>query len=153
MGPPRTTVELLRETAANHPAADAFVTATGGRLSYGEWDRAADGVAAGLSEHGVTAGDVVCLLMPSSSEYMVCYQAAMRLGAIQRMLAGRGFDEVAARRTAAQMIDLQVRRQAMVLSFERLFMVCGIAFLCVLPLVFLLRMPEDAVKPDVHMEM
>src|SRR5205807_259341 len=75
---------------------------------------------------------------------------AMRLGAIQRMLAGRGFDEAAARRTATQMIDLQVRRQAMVLSFERLFMVCGIAFLCVLPLVFLLRMPEDAAKVDMH---
>src|SRR5207248_2979754 len=62
----------------------------------GEWDRAADGVAAGLSEHGVTAGDVVCLLMPSSSEYMVCYQAAMRLGAITSGINQRlGPDEVA----------------------------------------------------------
>src|SRR2546429_9715265 len=96
MGPARTTVELLRETAANHAAADAFVTATGARLSYGEWDCAADGIAAGLSEHGVTAGDVVCLLMPSSSEYMVCYQAAMRLGAITSGINQRlGPDEVA----------------------------------------------------------
>ena len=96
MRPPRTTVELLRETAANHPEADAFVTATGGRLSYGEWDRAADGVAAGLSEHGVTAAEVVCLLMPSSPEYMVCYQAAMRLGGITSGINQRlGPDEVA----------------------------------------------------------
>src|SRR5438094_9680854 len=95
MGPPRTTVELLRTTAANHPEADAFVTATGGRLSYGEWDRAADGLAAGLVEHGVTAGDVVCLLLPSSPEYMVCYQAVMRLGAITSGINQRlGPDEV-----------------------------------------------------------
>jgi acyl-CoA synthetase (AMP-forming)/AMP-acid ligase II len=93
---PRTTVELLRETAAQHSAADAFVTATGGRLSYGEWDRAADGIAAGLADRGVTAGDVVCLLMPSSAEYMVCYQAAMRLGAITSGINQRlGPDEVA----------------------------------------------------------
>jgi DHA2 family multidrug resistance protein len=54
---------------------------------------------------------------------------------------------------AAQIIDMQMRRQAMVLSFERLFMICGIAFLCVLPLVLLLRMPENAQKVEVHVEM
>jgi hypothetical protein len=41
----------------------------------------------------------------------------------------------------------------MVLSFERLFMICGIAFLCVLPLVFFLRMPKGAEKVEVHVEM
>jgi DHA2 family multidrug resistance protein len=48
---------------------------------------------------------------------------------------------------------MQVRRQAMMLSFERLFMITGIAFLCVLPLVFFLKMPKRAEKIDVHMEM
>ena len=76
------TVELLRRVAESHPTADAFVDARGRRLSYGDWDRAADGIAAGLADHGVVSGDVVCLLMPSSPEYMVCYQALMRLGAI-----------------------------------------------------------------------
>src|SRR5437764_4315154 len=95
MGPPRTDVALLRKTAANHPEAAAFVSATASRLSYGEWDRAANGVAAGMSEHGVTAGDVVCLLLPSSLEYMVCYQAAMRLGAITSGINPRlGHEEV-----------------------------------------------------------
>jgi len=79
---PRTAVDLLRQVAAQHPEADAFVTAAGARLSFVEWDRAADGIAAGLADRGVTVGDVVCLLMPSSPEYMVCYQAIMRLGAI-----------------------------------------------------------------------
>ena len=83
-GPERAahTVELLRQVAARYPTVDAFVDAEGHRLSFGAWDRAADGVAAGLADHGVVAGDVVCLLVPSSLEYMVCYQAAMRLGAI-----------------------------------------------------------------------
>ena len=96
MGPPRTTVELLHDVAARHPTADAFVTATGERLSFGEWDAAADGVAAGLVDRGVTAGDVVCLLMPSSPEYMVCYHAVMRLGAITSGINQRlGHEEVA----------------------------------------------------------
>src|SRR5439155_12273014 len=66
-----------------------------------------------------------------------------RVGAMQRALGGR----------ALPLLDLQIRRQAMVLSFERLFFICGIAFLCVLPLVFFLRMPKDAEKLEVHVEM
>ena len=52
----------------------------------------------------------------------------------------------AARATALRMLDLQLRQQAMVLSFERLFYICGIAFLCVLPLVFLLRCADTAAE-------
>ncbi|MBV9043321.1 MAG: acyl--CoA ligase, partial [Acidimicrobiia bacterium] len=96
MTEPRTTVELLRQVAAEYTDTDAFVTATGERLSFGEWDRAADGIAAGLADRGVGPGDVVCLLMPSSPEYMVCYQAIMRLGAITSGINPRlGRDEVA----------------------------------------------------------
>ena len=96
MGPARTTVDLLRDVAAAYPGADAFITATGERLTYGEWDRAADGIAAGLADRGVGAGEVVCLLMPSSPEYMVCYQAIMRLGAMTSGINQRlGPDEVA----------------------------------------------------------
>jgi hypothetical protein len=42
----------------------------------------------------------------------------------------------------------------MVLSFERLFYICGIAFLCVLPLVLFLRTPDHgtAEKVDVHID-
>jgi acyl-CoA synthetase (AMP-forming)/AMP-acid ligase II len=78
----RDTVELLRRVAAEHPEVDAFVEADGTRISYGAWDRAADGIAAGLVRHGVRAGDVVCLMLPSTIRYMLCYQAAMRLGAV-----------------------------------------------------------------------
>src|SRR5438105_5350932 len=75
---------------------------------------------------------------------------ATRIGAMQRMLAARGVAGPAVQTTAAQMLDLQVRQQAMVLSFERLFLICGIAFLCVLPLVCFLKMPETSEKIEVH---
>ena len=78
---------------------------------------------------------------------------ATRIGAMQRMLAARGVAGPAVQTTASQMLDLQVRQQAMVLSFERLFLICGIAFLCVLPLVFFLKMPETSEKIEVHVEM
>lgn len=72
---------LLRKAASEHAARDAFVEIDR-RLTFGEWDRAADGVAAWLAKRGVKAGDVVALLIPSSIDYAVCYQAAMRLRAV-----------------------------------------------------------------------
>jgi DHA2 family multidrug resistance protein len=78
---------------------------------------------------------------------------AARLGAIQRMLQGRGLDAGTARQAAARMIDGQLRQQAMLLSFEKLFYLSGILFLCVLPLVFFLKAPKSGDKIDVHVEM
>ena len=78
---------------------------------------------------------------------------ASRMAAIQRMLQGRGLDAFTARQTAARMIDGQLRQQAMMLSFEKLFYLAGILFLCVLPLVFFLKAPKAGEKTDVHVEM
>jgi DHA2 family multidrug resistance protein len=80
---------------------------------------------------------------------------ASRLAGITTMLQSKGYDPVSARATALRMIDGQLRQQAMVLSFERLFYICGIAFLCVFPLVFLLRSPHHgpSEKVDVHIEL
>jgi acyl-CoA synthetase (AMP-forming)/AMP-acid ligase II len=74
-------VNLLRATAEAHPGREAFVDGDR-RLTFSEWERAAGGVASALRDRGVRRGDVVCLRLPSSIEYAVCYQAAMRLGAI-----------------------------------------------------------------------
>jgi DHA2 family multidrug resistance protein len=80
---------------------------------------------------------------------------ASRFAGMTAMLQGKGYDLMSARGTAARMLDLQLRQQAMVLSFERLFYTCGIAFLCVLPLVFLLRSPHHgpADRAEVHIEL
>jgi acyl-CoA synthetase (AMP-forming)/AMP-acid ligase II len=80
--PGATADETLRAVAEVHGDRDAYVEAGGDRLTFAGWDAAADGTAAALAELGVREGDVVALLLPSSADYAVCYQAAMRLGAI-----------------------------------------------------------------------
>jgi MFS transporter, DHA2 family, multidrug resistance protein len=78
---------------------------------------------------------------------------AARIAGMTRMLMGRGFDAASAQQMAMRMLDGELRRQAMVISFERLFYLAGILFLLVLPLVFFLRMPKNAGPREVHVEM
>jgi len=82
-----TLVDVLRAAGRINAEVEAYVEpATPDRprsaLTFGGWDRAADGVAGLLARHGVGPGTVVCLLLPSSIDYMVCYAAVLRLGAI-----------------------------------------------------------------------
>lgn len=91
-----TVVEVLRAAASVNGDVEAYVevadpgapgVVAGGpdrrrRLTFGQWDAAADGVAGLLAAAGVGRGDVVCLLLPSSIDYAVCYQAILRLGAV-----------------------------------------------------------------------
>ena len=74
-------MDLLGAVAAEYPDRAAFVEVDR-RLTFSEWDRAADGVAAFFADRGVGPGDVVALLVPSSIDYAICYQAAMRLRAV-----------------------------------------------------------------------
>jgi acyl-CoA synthetase (AMP-forming)/AMP-acid ligase II len=66
----------------------AFVSAvlddgTGGwALSYADLDRLSAEAAAGLAAAGIGEGDLVCLLLPSTPDYVVAYAALARLGAI-----------------------------------------------------------------------
>jgi acyl-CoA synthetase (AMP-forming)/AMP-acid ligase II len=91
-----TVVDVLRAAAQANAQLEAYVEVadpgSGGvvpagpdgrrRLTFAQWDAAADGVAGLLAAQGVGRGDVVCLLLPSSIDYAVCYQAAARLGAV-----------------------------------------------------------------------
>ncbi len=82
-----TLVDVLRAAARVNADVEAYVEpAAGGRarsaLTFAAWDRAADGVAGLLDALGVGPGSVVCLLLPSSIDYMVCYSAVARLGGI-----------------------------------------------------------------------
>ncbi|SEF56640.1 Acyl-CoA synthetase (AMP-forming)/AMP-acid ligase II [Thermomonospora echinospora] len=52
------------------------------RLTFGDWWRRSGIAAAALSALGVRAGDLVCLVLPSSADFAVCHLAAMRLNAI-----------------------------------------------------------------------
>src|SRR3954451_15437506 len=98
----QTTVELLRKTATVHSDALAFVEMDQ-RITFAEWDRAADGVASLFARNGVGPGTVVVVVLPSSIDYAVCYQAAMRLGAITSGINPRlGAREVASIMERAQ---------------------------------------------------
>jgi len=82
-----TVVDALRAAAVANADVEAYVepeTTAGGRrsLTFSQWNRAADGVAGLLAGLGVVRGSVVCLMLPSSIDYMVGYAAATRLGAI-----------------------------------------------------------------------
>jgi DHA2 family multidrug resistance protein len=78
-----------------------------------------------------------------------------RLAAMAQALGARGLDPVAAREAALRALDGIVTRQAMVISFERVLLLTGVLFLCVLPLLLFLkvnwRRPGD--RPHVEMEM
>jgi acyl-CoA synthetase (AMP-forming)/AMP-acid ligase II len=52
------------------------------RLTFGQWVRAAAGVAAHLADIGVGPGDVVAVMLPPSIDYAVVCAAAARLGAV-----------------------------------------------------------------------
>ncbi len=67
----------------------------------------------------------------------------------------RGFDPIAARQMALRALDGLVEQQATLLAFERVFIMAGLAFMFVLPLLYFLKAPPagaPAVKVDVHME-
>jgi DHA2 family multidrug resistance protein len=76
-----------------------------------------------------------------------------RIAGIERMFAARGFSAPAAHGMAAGVLDATLRRQALLIAFEKLFYLSGILFLLVLPLVFFLKAPKSASRIDVHVEM
>src|SRR5207248_11089671 len=62
--------------------ATAYVAPDGSALSYRDLDRVSDELAVGLARRGLTAGDVLALVLPPSPEYPAAYLAAAKLGAI-----------------------------------------------------------------------
>jgi len=80
-------------------------------------------------------------------------EVAQRLGGLTHLFAGRGYGIVQAKQAAERAIGGMVAQQAAVLVFEKMFLVAGIAFLFVLPLLIWLRSPEhEGNKVEVHIE-
>jgi DHA2 family multidrug resistance protein len=78
-----------------------------------------------------------------------------RLAATQSMFSARGgLDATSAHSGASAMLDFMITRQATVLSFEKMFLLAGIIFLLILPLLFFLKTGDTpAPKVDVHLDM
>jgi DHA2 family multidrug resistance protein len=82
--------------------------------------------------------------------------ALMRLQQITQGLIGRGLDAATAAAAAPAALAGEVARQAMVLSFEKMFLLAGICFLAILPLLLFLkddRSTAGSPKADMHLEM
>ena len=80
-----------------------------------------------------------------------------RLSQLTQGLIGRGLDPSSAAAAAPGALAAQVARQAMVLSFEKMFLLAGICFIAILPLLAFLKVDRAAEsgveKPEVHLEM
>ncbi len=75
-----------------------------------------------------------------------------RLGALEAGLRQRGFDAVAAHEGALRALDGLVTRQAMVIAFERVLLLGGVAMLCVLPLLWFLEVKRHKGSKGPHVE-
>ncbi|WP_084959140.1 class I adenylate-forming enzyme family protein [Thermoactinospora rubra] len=82
-------LRLLAGEAARRFGARAAVVSGATCLTYAQLDRLSDEVAAGLAHRGIRIGDVVALILPDGPEFVVCYLAAAKIGAIT---AGIGTD-------------------------------------------------------------
>ena len=76
-----------------------------------------------------------------------------RLGALVAGLQAKGFGAVEAREAALRALDGTVTQQAMVLSFQHVLALTGICFLCVLPLLYFLKVKKRAASQAPHVEM
>ncbi len=72
---------LLRETAYEQPDADAIID-RGRRISFADFDRRVDTLAAGFLRVGLTRGDRAALWIPNHAEYLITYLACLRTGIV-----------------------------------------------------------------------
>ena len=79
---------------------------------------------------------------------------AQRVGGLTHLFTARGYGVDQAKQAAERAIGGMVAQQATVLVFEKMFLVAGIAFLFVLPLLIFLKSPEhgEGNKVEVHIE-
>jgi DHA2 family multidrug resistance protein len=81
--------------------------------------------------------------------------AYQRLAGMQQLLTSHGLDAESAKQTSYRALNGIVMQQATVLTFEKLFLLAGILFLLVLPLLAFLKSPTHVTaqqKVDVHVE-
>lgn len=81
--------ETIRASGERFSDRPALVAEEGWRVSFAQFDRLTDEVAVGLARQGVSHGEVVALLVPSSVDYIVLYGALAKLGAITAGVSSR----------------------------------------------------------------
>ena len=113
----------------------------------------------GLAIFATLLGRYATQAKASVGSHISLYSAAsmQRLLAVQQALVSRGMDPASARAAAPGAMAGVVARQAMVLSFEKIFLLAGFCFLAILPMLLFLKTDRstDAAshKPEAHLEM
>ncbi|MCK2219629.1 long-chain fatty acid--CoA ligase [Actinomadura sp. ATCC 31491] len=75
-------LRLLAGEAARRFGGRAAVVTGATTLTFAALDRLSDQVASGFAHRGVRIGDVVALALPDGPEFVVCYVAAAKIGAV-----------------------------------------------------------------------
>ncbi|MFB4282058.1 MULTISPECIES: class I adenylate-forming enzyme family protein [unclassified Nonomuraea] len=75
-------LRLLAGEAARRFGERAAVVTGSTQLSFADLDRLSDQVAAGLAHRGIRVGDVVVLALPDGPEFVICYVAGAKIGAV-----------------------------------------------------------------------
>jgi DHA2 family multidrug resistance protein len=100
-----------------------------------------------LSRYGVQAkAAIVSHVTPDRLEVQG------RLAAMEGGLRQQGFDPVSAREAALRALDGLVTRQATVIAFERVLLLSGLLLLCVLPLLWFLKVKGRPAVAAPHAE-
>ena len=73
---------VIRKTAENFGSSTAYVSPSGQTVTYNQLDKFSEEVAAWMQIQGIQEGSVVALCLPSSIEYILCYLATAKLGAV-----------------------------------------------------------------------
>ncbi|WP_419927481.1 class I adenylate-forming enzyme family protein [Candidatus Poriferisocius sp.] len=81
--------ETIRASGTRFSDRAALMAEEGWPVSFAHFDRLTDEVAVGLARRGVSHGEVVALLVPSSVDYIVLYGALAKLGAITAGVSSR----------------------------------------------------------------
>jgi DHA2 family multidrug resistance protein len=80
-------------------------------------------------------------------------EVVQRLGGLRALMMSRGYDAATAGSMAKRMLGYLVGREALVLTFEKLFLLAGLLFMVVLPLLLFLKAKSvESEKADVHVE-
>ncbi len=114
----------------------------------------------GLAVFATLLGHYATQARASVGAHVSIYSTAAmgRLAAVQQGLVARGMDAASAQAAAPGALAGAVAQQAMVLSFEKVFLLAGILFLAILPLLFFLKddrseEKSSSHKPEMHLEM
>ncbi|RKQ35807.1 AMP-binding protein [Oceanobacillus halophilus] len=83
--PNKTILDYFYESVEKYPDKTALIDKKS-RYTYKELNQLVDRVALGLTEYGLTKGDVISLQLPNWNEFIILHLAATRIGAVTNPL-------------------------------------------------------------------